>query len=207
VRRKFEAVFLCLFTLCLVPAGLLAQSSTQKFTSPDGVFSFKYSANLIHCVQQNGIWSPAEACSAREEVCESESGLPHTVACFAYPKNGFADKPAFSAAVFFVAEIQPSATEQPCLDGEDWLPESNESTEINGLRLKVFHTSDSWTNGSRKADIYRIFHGKCYELGVQEVRETPVGLKPGTFKEFNKTDEQAVQRALNEALKSFRFLK
>jgi hypothetical protein len=202
VRRKLVALL-----LCLIPVALQTQSSTQKFTSADGAFSFKYSPNLIHCVQQNGIWSPAEACSAREEVCESESGLSHTLACFAYPKSAFTEKPAFSAAVFFVAEIQQATSEQPCLDGEDWLPESNESTEINGLRFKVFHTNDSWTNGARTADIYRTFHGKCYELGVQGVHEIPVGLKPGTFKEFSKSDQQMVQRALNEALKSFRFLK
>jgi hypothetical protein len=201
VRRKLVA--LC---LCLIPAAPNAQTSSQKFTSPDGVFAFQHAANLIHCSHENGAWSP-EACTAREEVCESQSGLSRTLACFAYPKERFVDKPAFSAAVFFVAEIQQPATEEPCLDGEDWLPESSESIEINGVPFKVFHTRDAWTNGGRSAEIYRTFHGKCYELGLQEVHEAPVVLKPGSFKEFTKTDEQIVHRALTEALKSFRFLK
>ena len=176
MRRKLVA--LC---LCLTPAVPGAQTSTQKFVSPDGVFAFQHAANLIHCTQQNGAWTP-EACTGREEVCDSQSGLSHTLACFAYPKDRFADKPGFGAAVFFVAEIQQPATEEPCLDGEDWLPESAESIQINGVQFKVFHTSDAWTNGGRSAEIYRVFHGKCYELGLQEVHESPVGLKPGTFR-------------------------
>jgi hypothetical protein len=203
VRRKLLA-----FCLCAMPGALYGQSAMQTFTSPGSVFEFRYSPNLIHCSQEKSAWVPADACSAREQVCEGESGLSRTVACFAYPKDKFAEKPGFGAAVFFVAEVQEAASEQPCLDGDEWLPDSSENAEINGVRFKVFHTGDAWTNGSRSADLYRTFHDKtCYELGLQQVRESPVGLNPGTFKEFTKQDEQMVQRLLTQVLKSFRFLK
>jgi len=94
-------VALCFFAMC--PA-LSAQANLQTFMSPDGVFQFIHSKILIHCMAEEGSWTPVEACSGPGSVCDDVSGS-RTVVCFAYPRDGFTKKPAFGGAAFFAAEI------------------------------------------------------------------------------------------------------
>jgi len=44
------------------------------------------------------------------------------IACFAYPKDKFQDKPTFIAATFFVAEASGLKTEQACVQkSPNWM--------------------------------------------------------------------------------------
>lgn len=152
---------------------------------------------------------PADECTSQDGVCDDALASSRTLACFAYPKGEFKDKPTFIAAAFFVAEVEDSATGKACLAGSpNWLVNQTEDTKINGVELRVFHISDAWTSGGQTGDIYRVFHDKkCYELGIQAASTSSGAYDPGTVKEFTKQDWEAVSRRLKQVLNSFRFLK
>ncbi|MFY9532138.1 MAG: hypothetical protein WBC04_19745, partial [Candidatus Acidiferrales bacterium] len=113
--RVFVALWLCGLSITLS-----AQTTLQTFTSQDGVFQFKYSPVLVHCAPERteegypGSWVPAD-CSI-QDVCD-DVGSATTIACFAYPKDNFKDKPTFLAAAFFVAEVPAATTPRTCLEG------------------------------------------------------------------------------------------
>jgi hypothetical protein len=166
-----------------------------------------YPQILVHCIAEQGSWTPAEACSSQGGLCDDISS-PGTIVCFAYPRDRFTEKPAFGGAAFFVAQIKNATTAKACLAGADWLVHSTENAKINDVRFKVFHISDAWASGSQGGDIYRTFHQKkCYELGIQQVWVSTGGFDPGTFQEFTNEDEKDVRLRLSQALHSFRFLR
>jgi hypothetical protein len=141
-------------------------------------------------------------------VCDDAAGSANTIACFAYPKNKLKEKPTFSAAAFFVAEVL-EATQEACLAGSQrWLILSPETTKINAVTFRLFRITDSWTSGGQTGEIYRVFHNKkCYEVGIQEAYTSSGAYEPGTIKEFTKQDQDEVHGRLKQALDSFRFLK
>ena len=145
---------------------------------------------------------------SQEGVCDDAAGSASTIACFAYPKDKFKEKPTFSAAAFFVAEIL-EATQEVCLAGsQQWLFLSPETTKINAVTFRLFRISDSWTSGGQTGEIYRVFHNKkCYEVGIQEAHTSSAAYDPETIKEFSKQDQDEVHGRLKQALDSFRFLK
>lgn len=132
------------------------------------------------------------------------------MACFAYPKDEFKDKPHFVAASFFVSEIESAKTENACLKGSpDWLVIKSKAgtTTINHVTFKTFEIGDNWLGGGQSGTAYRSFHdGKCYELGIQTVMSRGE-YDPGTIKEFTKADWSEVDGRLRQALNSFAFLK
>jgi hypothetical protein len=188
-----------------------AQSTLRTFTSQDGVFQFKYSPVLVHCeprrIEQGSpgsSWVPADAC-----ICDDTGGSASTIACFAYPKDSFKDKPAFSGAAFFVADVGSATNEKTCLEGsQNWLIRDFQSTKVNSINFKHFRISDAWTSHSQTGDIYRVFHdNKCYELTIQEIKTNPAAYDSGTIKEFTQRDSDEVRARLMQALNSFTFLK
>ena len=192
-----------------------AQTDLQTFTSPEGVFRFKYSRTLVRCTLERSqeslwasSWAPADACMSPAGVCDDAEGSASTIACFAYPKDKFKEKPTFSAAAFFIAEVL-EGTQEACLAGSrHWLIPSAETTKINAVTFRLFRISDSWTSGGQTGEIYRVFHNKkCYEVGVQEAHTSSAAYDPGTIKEFTKQDQDEVHNRLKQALDSFRFLK
>jgi hypothetical protein len=99
-----------------------AQTTVKVFTSPDGVFGFKYSPVLVDCtkpvqtrptssgVPKVFVGSPPplsipDSCVSQGGMCNDGGGQGRTLACFAYPKDRFRDKPTFVAAAFFVTDI------------------------------------------------------------------------------------------------------
>ncbi len=197
------------FCICGLSITLLAQTTLQTFTSQHGVFQFKYSHVLVRCKPERGSWVPEDACMSQERggVCSASSAS--TIACFAYPKDKFKDKPTFTAAAFFVAEVKEGTSEKVCLEGSRyWNVERVESARINGVTFKIFEISDNWLGGGQRGPVYRAFHNKkCYELGIQMANSSPGGYDPGTIKETTKQDWDEVQGRLKQALNSFRFLK
>ena len=203
-----------LYCLCGLSLLLSAQTALQTFKSQDGVFQFNYSRVLVHCTQQSekgysGSWIPADECSSQDGICDDASSSATAIACFAYPKAKFKEKPTFIAAAFFVAEVEEAATAKACLSGsQNWFVEGTQRAKINGVEFKVFHISDAWTSGGQTGDIYRAFHNEqCYELGIQAASTSSGAYDPGTFKEFTKRDWEEVQGQLRQPLNSFRFLK
>lgn len=203
---------------CGLSLTLSAQTTLHTFTSPDGVFQFKYSSVLVRCTPERteegypGSWVPADTCSSQAGLCDPDAGgFATTIACFAYPRDNFKDKPTFPAAAFFVAEVRAATTEKACLEGSRyWNIEDVERakmTKINGVAFRVFEIEDNWLGGGQAGPVYRTFYGKtCYELGTQTTISRG-GYDPGTIKEFTKEDYDQVQRRLKQALNSFRFVK
>lgn len=198
--------------LSLLAVPTYADATLQVFTSPDGVFQFKYPSVLIHCTQkqaQEGWWIPDDDCNSQDKVCDDPGSSALTIACFAYPKDEFKDKPEFSAAAFFAAEVRTAATEESCLKGSQyWLIEKTEDTTIHSVRVRHFTTSDAWTSGGQTGEIYRVFRGgTCYEFGVQWASTSFSAFDPGTIKQFTKRDAAKVSSALQRPVDSFTFLK
>ncbi len=211
IRMK-QLVALC---LCGLSIPLLAQTKLRTFTSSDGVFQFKYPDLLVDCTSPgkhyNGSASSvSESCLSQGAVCDGPGSGGSALACFAYPKETFKDKPYFVIASFFVSEIKPVKTEQQCLKGSpDWFVLSSKArtTKINHVSFKTFEIGDNWTSGGQSGPVYRTFHnGTCYELGMQTVISRAV-YDPGTVKAFTKNDGAEVESRLGEALNSFVFLK
>jgi hypothetical protein len=202
--KAFVVVCLCGLS-SVMPA---AQSKLGTFTSPDGIFQFKYSSVLVQCSLErteqglNGSWAP-EGC-----LCNDEDSAT-TIACFAYPKDKFKDKPTFVGAAFFVAEVRPAITPSACLQGSpNWLVRNGHIARINSVSFKHFRVSDAWTSHRQTEDVYRVFHDqKCYEVGIQQIDTSAGAYDPGAIKEFTKLDAGAVRDRLQQALDSFVFLR
>ena len=200
--------------MCGLSVTLPAQTALQTFTSQDRVFKFQYSPVLVHCTSQQseegypGSWVP-DACSSQEGVCDDALSSATTIACFAYPKDNFKDKPTFSAAAFFVAEVRAATTPGTCLKGSpNWLILSSQSARINSISGKLFRVTDEWMSGGQDGEIYRVFHGKGgYEFGIQEANTSPAAYDPKTIKQFTKRDSAEVRARLEQARDSFTFLK
>jgi len=201
--------------LCGLSIPLPAQTTLRTFTSPDGIFQFKYSDVLVDCMsvgkQENGTGSLVpESCMSQGAICDGPGSEGSTTACFAYPNERFKDNPHFVAATFFVSEIQSAKTEEVCLKGSpNWYVINSKAgtTTINHVTFKTFEIGDNWTSGGQSGPAYRTFHhGKCYELGIQTVISRGE-YDPGTVKELTKKDWSDVEGRLRHALHSFAFLK
>jgi hypothetical protein len=206
--------FMAVLGICALSLNVSAQRNLQTFTSPAGIFQFKYWNGLVRCtlneehdgssrdeVDRDACRSPAPLCSSGESSS--------IFACLAYPKERFREKPTFIAAAFFVSEIRGAATKETCLAGpKEWLTDSIGSTKLNAVTFTLFSISDNWLGGGQTGRIYRAFHnGGCYELGIQQAFTRPGGFDSGTIQKFTKRDQAEVDRRLLQALHSFRFLK
>jgi hypothetical protein len=216
-------------SICGLSIALSAQTGVRTFTSPDGTFRFRYSPLLIDCTKlvpskpaPSNVpkvflgtpppFSVPDSCMSQAPMCTDPGVGATTIACYAYPKDEFRNKPAFTAATFFVAEIAELTKEKDCLQGSQyWNPGSIETakvTKINGTIFKVFEVGGGWAGGGQWGLIYRTFHrNKCYELGIQNAAENPGGFDEGTFEEFTKKDNDKVEDRLNRVLNSFKFLR
>ena len=203
----------------------VAQRSLKTFTSSDGLFRFQYTDLLVNCAPRQTPASPQEpgaseepqpgtsisdSCVSQGANCDGPGSGGRAMACFAYPKERFKDKPAFVAATFYVSEISSAHTEELCLKGSpDWyvIKSETETTTINYITFKAFEIGDNWTSGGQSGPAYRTFHsGKCYELGIQNVFSR-AEYDPGTVKAFTKKDSSEVEGRLRQALNSFVFMK
>jgi hypothetical protein len=198
--------------VCGLSTGLAAQKELRSYTSPDGVFRFQYSRELVRCTFQktgeggSGNWVPDD-CADQGFLCGTDEST-NTFACVAYPSERFRNKPEFGKAAFFVAKVADATSAVGCRqDPQGWVIDKREDRRLNGIPFRVFHTSDAWMSHSEAGEIYRAFHnGVCYEIGIQQVF-----VSAGAFDEpiarFTKEDQAEVDRRLREALRSFRFLR
>jgi len=214
------------FLVCGLEIAGSAQQSPKTFTSANGLFRFQYSDMLVNCMPQQtpssaiksgvsegtqpAVSSIAASCMSQGAICDGPGSEGSAMACFAYPKEQFKDKPHFVAASIFVSEIQSAKTENVCLQGSpNWFVISSkaETTTINDVSFKTFEIGDNWAGGGQSGPAYRTFHnGKCYELGIQTVISR-AEYDPGTVKEFTQKDRSEVEGRLRQALNSLVFLK
>jgi hypothetical protein len=214
------------FLVCGLAIAGSAQQSLKTFTGPNGLFRFQYSDMLVNCMPQQtparpiksgisegnqpAVSSIPDACMGQGAICDGPGSEGSAMACFAYPKEQFKDKPHFVAATFFVSEIQSAKTEKECLEGSpNWFVISSDARmiTINHVTFKTFEIGDNWAGGGQSGPAYRTFHnGKCYELGIQTVISR-AEYDPGTVQEFTQKDLSEVEDRLRQALNSFVFLK
>ena len=193
------------------------QSAFEIFTSPDGVFQFKYSSLLLRCTEQRheanypGLWVP-DSCQAYTPVCD-EPGIQDgaTLVCVAYSKAKFKDYPTFNAATFSVAEVKRAVTEKECLSGSsDWglgPGVRGKPVNINHVKFKLFEINDAGIGHSLNGHIYRTFHGnQCYQLSIR-IASTSSHVFDRPVKELTQKDWSEVNGRMKQALDSFRFLK
>jgi hypothetical protein len=199
------------FWFCML-AVLSPAQRLKTYKSPDGAFRFKYSEILIDCspllTQGKADSSVTDACMSQAPVCDDGGGDAKTIACFAYPKDKFQDKPTFIAATFFVARVPRLKSKQACLQkSPNWMVTGTRTATINGVHFGVFEIGDNWLGGGWRGPIYRAFHdGKCYELGLQTAMARG-GYDDEVLKKFTKQDAQDVDTKLKAALHSFEFVK
>ncbi|MBV9180500.1 MAG: hypothetical protein JO356_04250 [Acidobacteria bacterium] len=171
---------------------------------------------LVHCKLEEpregslGDWVPADSCSSQGGLCDDVgSSDSTTLVCLGYPRDRFKEKPTFSGAAFFLAELPAVTTRRTCLKGsENWVIESVRNVRIDSRPAKLFQVGDAWMSHREIGEIYRVFQGgKCYELGMQQVTTTSGAYDPGTIKAFTRRDLAKVWHNLRYGLDSFKFLK
>jgi hypothetical protein len=96
-----KPILVCL--LLSASLGAFAQGNVQTFTSPDGVYQFRYPAYFVRC-SQDMRWIPwgPEDCASMMPVCPWPEKTAN-VGCVAYPKARYKEYPEFEAAAFSVA--------------------------------------------------------------------------------------------------------
>ena len=189
--------------LCGLSTTLLAQTTPDSFTSPDGGFRFNAGA-LIRCTEeaQRGVWDPQRYCFTYIPICDG------SLVCFA---DQFAFERFGVAAAFSVSEIAKVTAEKECLSRSlDWThepPENGEPVTINHERFQLFHTSELGTGHVAEGREYRTFHeGKCYELSIRSTWSNQKA-DDEPDKVITRKDREEVNVPLERALNSFSFLK
>lgn len=183
-------------------------SGNRTFTSPDGVFTFKYPDSLIQCKQIDpknpDHWTPDDSCVSYTPVCDDDAHSGDTVACVAYPANK-AKGTNLEAAAFSIAEVKGDYTAALCLGGVPDRDYPVHTTRINGVDFRTSEVDGVGSGHSLDGYVYRDFHNdKCYELDVRIAVTNPALFDPGTVRRI---DLERVRKPLDQALKSFRFLK
>ena len=223
---KTVVIFLVLiFAIFGLPTVGFAQQSLKTFTSSNGLFQFQYSPVLISCAptqtpshsaapaasnkNQPAGASISDACESQGAICNGPGSDGNTLACLAYPKEKFNDRPLFVAASFFVSAIESAKSEKSCLEGSaDWFVIAKKgTTTINHVVFREFEIGDNWAGGGEDGPVYRTFHNNtCYELGIQTVISR-AAYDPETDKPVTADDRSKVKAPLQQALNSFRFRK
>lgn len=214
MKPRYAAALALVGWYVLSPSLSPAQSHTdlKTFTAPDGSFSFRYWDHLIRCKWVPEAWVP-DGCSGYVPTCDGLADPGHgqtSIACFAYPKNKFTDTPAFEAATFSVEVVDEHTTAKSCLAGPEGGGldvDKRGTTRIHGVSFEVFEFGAGASNQGTDVEAYRTFHkGKCYQLGINRASANPTVFDP-PVRDLSEADEREVNGTLEQARKSFRFLK
>lgn len=217
---KYGLIELVLFFLplfCAFPVTLSAQSNLETFRSPDGVFQFKYSSNLIQCTtttdnSENTVSQNPSSCSAYYPFCGNYyvSLRIVTTVCLALPLDEMKEYFTFEGTAFSVSEVGKADNEELCLTPPPNAfnsPKDIKRAAINNTQFTRFRVASGGMSQWVGGDVYRTFHrGKCFELSLLRVLVDPGAMddpgKPLTDEVWNR-----LGAPLNQALNSFQFLK
>lgn len=210
MRLILTAAVAFLFAIPGSQVQVAPESAKKRFTSPDGVFRFEYSATLVSCKRdssQSDRWTPDESCEAFTPVCSDVSGNSgDTVACIAYPANRIRKGTSFQAAAFSVNRLDEARTDSECFRVPQPPPRvgTSHTETINGVKFGVTEIDGVATGNLITGYVYRAFHGNaCYELGIRIAFSNPVNADPRAVKNF---DLESVHRRLKKVLETFTFL-
>jgi hypothetical protein len=214
---NYGLIKLVLLLFCAFPVSLCAQSNLKNFTSPDGVFQFKYSSKLIECTTtkdngENSVSQKASSCTAYYPFCDNYYASLRivTVVCLALPLDEMQEYFTFEGAAFSVSEVGEADSEKLCLippPNAFNSPKDTKRAAVNNAQFTIFRVASGGMSQWVGGDVYRTFHrGKCFELSVLRVLVDPGALddpgKPLTDGAWNRVDAP-----LTQALNSFQFLK
>lgn len=195
------------------PRATSSRSSARTFTSSDGSFQLSYPDLLIKCEKrQQGegyVWAQRE-CSAYFPTCEEALDLEREkdiVVCLAYPRNKHTDTDTFEAATFSVG-VEKAGNRGSCMSPKlSQIDKKKSTVTIGRVTFAAFETGEGGMSQGVGADILRTFHaGRCYELTTTTVTANPGAFDPPP-REMTKADWAHVNRRLEQARDSFRFLK
>jgi hypothetical protein len=195
-----------MFGIAATSGTVIAQSRSgsriNTFTSPNGDFQFRYPASLIDCKAQRG----GQSCGGFMPVC---SGFDYdSLACIAYPRDRVAESETFDGAAFVVALEESAHDEKACYQIPDPPPPSWSHPHwesINGVKFWVIHTGGVPSGTAEDQRLYRAFHNNvCYELDINTSSVNPMMYDPPRPKMY---DQAPVNKALQQTLQSFKFLK
>lgn len=207
-----------LAAISVIFAGTLAaQSANHTFISPDGVFRFQYQDPLLTCSQRqtdrdsgNSIWQPEDSCTAYIPVCDEGDPRTVTLVCMGYSKAALERSQTFTAAAFSVARVRSAATKTVCLAGSRYwanVPLPSTPVRIGGTEFMRFPLHDAGLSHYMGGTAYRVFHrGACYQLSLRTSTTNP-GVFDPPAKPLTPEQSQDIDRTLQYALESFRFLR
>ena len=98
--------------------------------------------------------------------------------------------------------LKEQTTESACLSG-------SHAQTINGAQFKTSTDGRAGMGSAQDSSVYRTFHGgKCYELDINISQQDGTGYDPGQVpKGFGVKQAVVVQMRLEQALRSFKFMK
>jgi hypothetical protein len=193
------------------------ETETETFTSPDGLFQFTYSKELVHCEpdirsdEHHTSWIPPDSCMAMFPICDDE-GIQGavTIACFAYPRDEMKADLTFEGAAFFAGEVKGATTEKVCLArAPNWtLGLESKIVKINGTKFMDFSIAGGSGGSGIGGDLYRTLHaGKCYQLGRLYAGMTDRTMNDGNSLKIMEKQWDHMDGLFDQAQDSFKFLK
>jgi hypothetical protein len=130
-----------------------------------------------------------------------------SLACIAYPRDRVTASETFDGAAFVVAREENAHDEKACYQIPDPPPPSWSHPHwetINGVKFWVIHTSGVASGTAEDQMLYRAFHNNlCYELVINSGGVNPMVYDAPRPKMY---DQRPVNKALKQALQSFKFL-
>jgi hypothetical protein len=104
--------------------------------------------------------------------------------------------------------VDDRTTAKSCLAGpEDEVLDKVSATRIDGVSFAVFEFGDPGSSQNVEVELYRTFHnGECYQLGINRASANAKVFDP-PVRVLSDADEREVNGTLEQARKSFRFLK
>lgn len=200
-------VFVLMLAILAGSGAVLAAGNPEPpmktFVSPNGDFQFQYPSYLIDCkVQTNN-----ESCSSYMPVCSGTSD--DGVACIAYPRDRISERSlkTFGGAAFVIAIVKDAHDGKTCRETMDSQPPAwthPHPAKINGVEFWMTQNSSAAMSHGEDQTIYRAFHNDlCYELDINTSGVSPMVYDPPP-KMYNGVP---VQKALQQTLESFKFLK
>jgi hypothetical protein len=181
--------------------GQSGRKTLHVFTSPNEVFQFKYSDQLLPC--------PSVSCIAYFPMCD-QTGVK-TLVCFGYDRSRLKGNHAFEAATFSVGVVTDAASAQECLSTPPgWLPRNRKlplAAVIDGAKFKIMDFGEGGLGNSLDFRAYRTYHeGTCFQLSTRIA--TIIGGDEASVPE-NVRDQrlEVVRKQIGGTLHSFRFLK
>ncbi len=134
-------------------------------------------------------------------VCDPD----HAIVCFPFPKETYKNTNFEDAA--FAVHVRPDLKKQAACESPDNGETADGEATLNGVSYKKFAFSDAAAGHRLEGENYRVFRsGSCIELSTRVATTVFENYEPGMITRFTEVDRSSMQAALDDMLKSFRFV-